>query len=233
MGDILIRWIGDELKGFTDVFTDDMLRRSSDRSEHVVLDPVGNLYGTARCRVTVAARNIEFDYSAFANVNIQRAMEPGIMRLVFSDSSRRTPIRVDWREPDRRGFAEAKAIVLPPSAAVLLFSSAEGDASERTVTRYSRDARLRRLCVERFGAKCWVCAFDFEASYGNIGAGFIHVHHMTPLAKSQPRQTHALRDLRPVCPNCHAMLHRAAELGVEGLKRLVQDRREHQYPSGA
>jgi 5-methylcytosine-specific restriction enzyme A len=39
--------------------------------------------------------------------------------------------------------------------------------------------------------------------------GFIHVHHLTPLSSlGTDYEVDPIRDLRPVCPNCHAVLHR-------------------------
>jgi len=54
-----------------------------------------------------------------------------------------------------------------------------------------------------------VCEFNFEAAYGEIGSGFIHVHHLTKLSDiRQGYEVNPVDDLRPVCPNCHAMLHK-------------------------
>jgi 5-methylcytosine-specific restriction protein A len=86
----------------------------------------------------------------------------------------------------------------------------EGATAQATVNRYERDAGARRACIAHFGAVCKVCDFDFEATYGEMGRGFIHVHHTRPL--SEIREGYAVdpkQDLIPVCPNCHAMLHQA------------------------
>ncbi|WP_420822966.1 HNH endonuclease [Vibrio variabilis] len=53
-----------------------------------------------------------------------------------------------------------------------------------------------------------MCNINFGEVYGDIGAGFIHVHHVTPLSKIKQEYTvDPVKDLVPVCPNCHAMLH--------------------------
>jgi 5-methylcytosine-specific restriction protein A len=42
-----------------------------------------------------------------------------------------------------------------------------------------------------------------------LGAGFIQVHHTVPLSSIGTEYViDPIRDLIPVCPNCHAMLHR-------------------------
>jgi 5-methylcytosine-specific restriction enzyme A len=74
--------------------------------------------------------------------------------------------------------------------------------------------------VKHYGAMCHVCGFDFAARFGALGHGFIHVHHVVPLGSIRKGYTvNPVKDLRPVCPNCHAMLHRQSPpLGVEALK---------------
>ena len=64
-----------------------------------------------------------------------------------------------------------------------------------------------------------VCEFNFEAFYGERGKGFIHVHHLSSLAEiGQEYEVDPVNDLRPVCPNCHAMLHRKGNIGIEELQ---------------
>lgn len=57
------------------------------------------------------------------------------------------------------------------------------------------------------------------------------VHHREPL--SEVRETHEvdpIRDLVPVCPNCHAMLHRAPSvLAVEALADVVRRHKTSQH----
>jgi hypothetical protein len=52
------------------------------------------------------------------------------------------------------------------------------------------------------------CKFDFQARYGELGAGFAEVHHLKPLKDAPKRgQYSKLSDLAIVCSNCHRMLH--------------------------
>jgi Predicted restriction endonuclease len=97
----------------------------------------------------------------------------------------------------------------------------EGALQRVTVNRYERDPVARQKCIEHYGALCVVCGFDFEKRYGDIGAGFIHVHHLVDIATIGGRyQVDPVRDLRPVCPNCHAMLHQEKPaMSVERLKK--------------
>jgi hypothetical protein len=86
----------------------------------------------------------------------------------------------------------------------------EGIKKTVIVNSYERNPIARKKCIEHYGAKCAVsnCGFDFEELYGDIGKGFIHVHHLTQLSDiGQGYEVDPIKDLRPVCPNCHAMLH--------------------------
>ncbi len=100
----------------------------------------------------------------------------------------------------------------------------EGALRRITVNAYERDATARRACITHFGTVCRVCDFDFGATYGELGKGFIHVHHTRPL--SEVRAGYAVDpklDLIPVCPNCHAMLHQnSPPLTIEELQKFLQ-----------
>lgn len=85
----------------------------------------------------------------------------------------------------------------------------EGSKKSITVNSYERNSVARNICISHYGAKCTVCATDFFKKYGEVGQGFIHVHHLVELSSiKEEYRVNPVTDLRPVCPNCHAMLHR-------------------------
>jgi 5-methylcytosine-specific restriction enzyme A len=84
----------------------------------------------------------------------------------------------------------------------------EGALKQVTINVYERNPEARAICIQRYGAICSVCEIDFEKKYGEIGKGFIHVHHIKPLSICKGYELNPVSDLRPVCPNCHAMLHK-------------------------
>lgn len=96
----------------------------------------------------------------------------------------------------------------------------EGSVARVNVNRYERDPRARGACLAKRGTRCMACGLNFEERYGDIGKGFIHVHHIKPLATTrQEYQINPETDLLPVCPNCHAMLHTTdPPLSVDELK---------------
>lgn len=85
----------------------------------------------------------------------------------------------------------------------------EGAKERIEVNKYERSRLNRAICIAAHGVTCKVCGFNFEKIYGEIGAGFINVHHITPVSKlGEGYLVNPVDDLVPVCPNCHAMLHR-------------------------
>lgn len=101
----------------------------------------------------------------------------------------------------------------------------EGSVVKIRVNRYERDPAARKACLEYYGLKCQACGFDFRENYGNVGEGFIHVHHLKPLSEIQKNYViNPVSDMRPVYPNCHAMIHRKRPpYTIEEIKNIVQE----------
>ena len=102
----------------------------------------------------------------------------------------------------------------------------EGGLSVVKVNRYERNTDVRKKCIKHYGISCQVCRLAFYEKYGAIGEEFIHVHHIVPIASiSHQYIVDPIRDLRPVCPNCHAMLHkRQPPFTIEELRDIVGDK---------
>ena len=101
----------------------------------------------------------------------------------------------------------------------------EGTTYRISVNAYERNAQARKQCIDHYGAKCFICGFDFESSYGPIASGYIHVHHLHPLSKIGTKYIiNPITDLRPVCPNCHSILHLGGQhRTIEEVQRLIQE----------
>ncbi|TRY14979.1 HNH endonuclease [Shewanella hanedai] len=99
----------------------------------------------------------------------------------------------------------------------------EGAVKQVTINAYERDPKARAACIDKYGSICKVCDFNFEAIYGSIGKGFIHVHHKVDIATiGKSYQVDPINDLIPVCPNCHAMLHTGKPaMSIEKLKQII------------
>lgn len=101
---------------------------------------------------------------------------------------------------------------------------AEGSVQRTEINRYERNPLNRKLCLAAKGYDCAICGMNFEKQYGEIGYHFIHVHHIVPVSRVGAGYViDPLRDLIPVCPNCHAMLHKNnPPLLPDELKRMIQ-----------
>ena len=85
----------------------------------------------------------------------------------------------------------------------------EGRLSRLTANRYERDRRNRAAAIAIHGSLCSACGVDFGKLYGSVAAGYIEVHHVTPLSELGPDYViDPMHDLIPLCPNCHAVAHR-------------------------
>ena len=86
----------------------------------------------------------------------------------------------------------------------------EGLRFRVTVNAVERNQKARWACIRHHGSICAVCGFNFGETYGAWGNGFIHVHHVVPIGFSKKEyEVDPVKDLIPVCPNCHAMIHLA------------------------
>ncbi len=136
-----------------------------------------------------------------------------------------TPVKIRWRfravDGRRQEFASPEEIDDDDTAGL------EGERRSVLVNIYERNPAARRKCISHWKPICRVCEFDFEAVYGTLGEGFIQVHHLKPLGEvGEAYRLDPIEDLRPVCPNCHAMLHRQKPaLKIEELKAIIRKRR--------
>ena len=103
----------------------------------------------------------------------------------------------------------------------------EGARHIVTINAYERNPKARAACIAHHGHVCAVCGFDFASVYGSIGEGFIHVHHIIGIGKiGKEYKVDPIADLIPVCPNCHAMIHRTdPALTVEWLRKNLQEKK--------
>jgi len=99
----------------------------------------------------------------------------------------------------------------------------EGNTREVKINVYERNPIAREQCINHYGCECFVCSFSFELQYGEIGKSFIHVHHLVELSAIKKEYSiDPIKDLRPVCPNCHAMIHRKKPaFSIEEVKKYL------------
>jgi hypothetical protein len=62
----------------------------------------------------------------------------------------------------------------------------------------------------------------------------LQLHHVIPIAQvGTEYELHPIRDLRPVCPNCHAVIHRREPpFSIEEIKHMLQNHGAKGSPEG-
>ena len=99
----------------------------------------------------------------------------------------------------------------------------EGIKKQVSVNKYERSSIARAKCIEAHSCTCKICSFNFEQAYGSLGKDFIHVHHITPIHSiGKSYKINYANDLIPVCPNCHAMLHRKIDGKCYSVSELTE-----------
>lgn len=106
-----------------------------------------------------------------------------------------------------------------------LESMLEGSQTKRFVTSYERNPVYRQQALAIHGLRCAACDLDMEERYGPYAKGLIHVHHTQPVSEFEaPRRIDPATDLVPVCPNCHAVIHRKKDrtLTIPDLRKMLK-----------
>lgn len=121
----------------------------------------------------------------------------------------------------KRQHFQLPAMAAPAATAAGVFT--EGAMRSGHETGYERSQAARRACLAHHGYGCAACGFVFRDGYGERGRDYIHVHHLNPLADLKgEHEVDPVRDMRPLCPNCHAMVHRTSPpCSIEELKAIL------------
>ena len=166
-----------------------------------MLNPNGNIYIFTR----EDSSNSNFVYQGNGRVKEYKNTKPVKIIWEFNDENEEYPNKTTEEVDNPEKFTE-------------------GATKQVSVNVYERNPVARRKCIEHYGYSCVVCDFNFERTYGDLGKGFIHVHHLKELHTiGEEYEVDPIADLRPVCPNCHAMLHKKKPAySIEFLKKLLK-----------
>lgn len=154
----------------------------------------------------------------------------------------RNPYRFFWQmHPEVAQALEVLGWVTPDSSLSATFPDEvdetavfrEGAVCRVSVNAYERNPQARQRCIAYYGTSCFVCGFNFGQVFGELGEGFIHVHHLCPISEiAEDYEVDPVKDLRPVCPNCHAMIHRRSPpLSIEELQALLNSSKVQSPPT--
>lgn len=99
----------------------------------------------------------------------------------------------------------------------------EGAKTKVFINAYERNVEARSICIVHYGPKCQVCGMSFREIYGKDFDGIIHVHHLKKLSEiGKSYKVNPIKDLMPVCPNCHAAIHSREEaFTIEEMRKRV------------
>jgi predicted HNH restriction endonuclease len=86
--------------------------------------------------------------------------------------------------------------------------------------KIKRSSRLRKMAIEYYqgdqgSISCNICSFNFEDTYGGPAKGYIEMHHLVPVYMYEGEDLQktiegAIKNLLPVCANCHRVIHRTS-----------------------
>jgi len=98
-------------------------------------------------------------------------------------------------------------------------------AMEKTERKPYADGIGAKEAAKRIhGTRCYCCGFDFGLFYGELGAGFIQVHHLSLSTERSGGKVNPATDMIPLCSNCHDMIHHGMNDpgAVNELRALVE-----------
>jgi 5-methylcytosine-specific restriction enzyme A len=100
----------------------------------------------------------------------------------------------------------------------------EGSITHVSVEIRERDGDARKACIAHFGDSCLICGFNFGMFYGFDAEAFIHVHHLNPLSNSTEEiKIDPVKDLIPLCPNCHSVVHlRKDPYSIDEVRKMIE-----------
>ncbi|NRS88875.1 hypothetical protein HNQ02_001793 [Flavobacterium sp. 7E] len=98
------------------------------------------------------------------------------------------------------------------------------EGKEKFIKEYKYNSRHKKLVKDaklKWKTNCWVCGFNFTEMYGDLGLDFIEIHHLIPISEGERESK--VEDVRPVCSNCHRMIHKRAKmLTIQELKNIIE-----------
>jgi 5-methylcytosine-specific restriction protein A len=100
----------------------------------------------------------------------------------------------------------------------------ENNIIKRFVRIHERNLVARKECLEYYGYRCAICNVLLSDVYGDLGKEFIHVHHLNEISTIKEEYIiNPIKDLRPLCPNCHSIIHRRSPpYEIEEIKKIIK-----------
>lgn len=109
----------------------------------------------------------------------------------------------------------------------------EGKAEVKVTVVKERSQKLRAAAIAYYTVDgiitCSACGFDFKKVYGELGDGYIQMHHENPVYQYsddgfEAYISEAVKNMKPLCANCHCMVHRNKSklISISELKDILE-----------
>ncbi|MDB5129809.1 HNH endonuclease [Mucilaginibacter sp.] len=99
----------------------------------------------------------------------------------------------------------------------------EGERKDTISTTVERSRFNRALCLAFHGYDCKACGQNMRQMYRGLKSDFVHVHHLNPVAAAGTIRPDPIRDMVPLCPNCHTVAHsKNPPYTVQEIKEMIQ-----------
>lgn len=149
----------------------------------------------------------------------KKAHSPGVLHFLQSYLGTELP-----RPLGAENFEDLQADPLDDCSRNQNFS--EGALVRVTRNAFERNRAARAACLAHYGTRCSICGIGLVEQYGEMAADVVHVHHLVPLSQiRQNYKVNPVRDLTPLCPNCHTVVHlRTPPLSPEEARSLLRQR---------
>lgn len=147
------------------------------------------------------------------------AFSARLHKNVTEDLSRQSPENVDswWLSfqyklgtdihKDTNNFADVLLCFLFILFPYKIEGAPEGNAHDVSGVRYERNRVNRALCLAFHGYNCMACGINLRDNYSGLSEEFIHVHHLNPVSAAGVHRPDPVKELVPLCPNCHSVAH--------------------------
>ena len=142
---------------------------------------------------------------------------------------------VSLYSPDKHGYwingkrCDDKLPIYPDDLPDNSSEYREGKKKVVAINIHERNFAARQACVSHYGNYCFICKVDFGKTYGEECEGLINVHHLKMISETDGEyKIDPIAGLRPVCPNCHMVLHSKSKnecYTIEEVKAMLKRQR--------
>lgn len=85
---------------------------------------------------------------------------------------------------------------------------------------------IKKACLEYYGAICDLCGFDYGYTYGEAFENMIEIHnvkHTHEVGNEISPDTDPIKDLIPICCNCHQVIHsQNPPISIEKMREMIK-----------